>query len=179
MTDKPEFSRRIALDRIDSRAAAREIAADAEERAALAGRFALRGVESLEAKAELRREGDDILATGTVAADIVQACVVTGEDVATHVEEPFELRLRPSPEAGAPDEEIEIGENDLDIVFHDGAAIDLGEIAAETAMLALPLFPRSEHADQAAREAGIASEGEAGPFGALKDLRDKLAGKSD
>ncbi|MCA1749320.1 MAG: DUF177 domain-containing protein [Parasphingopyxis sp.] len=177
MTGAPEFSRRIALDRIGTVASRHEIAAEADERTALAARFGLRAVQSLAAEVELVREDDDILATGAVSADIVQACVVTGEDVATHLEEPFELRLRARPAPGDPEQELEIEESDLDIVFHDGEAVDLGELAAETAMLALPLFPRSAGADEAAQEAGIVGEEEAGPFGALKELRDRLAGE--
>jgi hypothetical protein len=43
--------------------------------------------------------------------------------------------------------------------------------------LALDPFPRSSEAGDALREAGVLSEEEAGPFGALKELRDKLSGK--
>ncbi|NNC73859.1 MAG: DUF177 domain-containing protein, partial [Sphingomonadaceae bacterium] len=35
-------------------------------------------------------------------------------------------------------------------------------------------FPRADDADAALREAGAISEEEAGPFGALKGLRDRL-----
>jgi uncharacterized protein YutE (UPF0331/DUF86 family) len=62
----------------------------------------------------------------------------------------------------------------MDTVFYSGGAIDLGEAAAETLALALDPFPRSPAAAAALKEAGVLSEEEAGPFGALAGLRDKL-----
>jgi uncharacterized protein YutE (UPF0331/DUF86 family) len=63
------------------------------------------------------------------------------------------------------------------MIYTDGA-IDLGEAVAQTMALALDPFPRSTNAEAALREAGVISEEEAGPFGALKGLRDQLAEKS-
>ena len=59
-------------------------------------------------------------------AALGQSCVVTGEPVAAHVDEPFEIDFLPEPKSGEPDEEVELGAADCDVVFHDGAAIDLG-----------------------------------------------------
>ena len=60
---------------------------------------------------------------------------------------------------------------------YDGGAIDLGEAAAETMALALDPFPRGPGAEAALKAAGVISEEEAGPFGALAGLKDKLAGR--
>ena len=63
------------------------------------------------------------------------------------------------------------------MVPYDGGAIDLGETAAETMALALDPFPRGPGAEAALKAAGVISEEEAGPFGALAGLKDKLAGR--
>lgn len=173
MSEAPEFSRPVPLSAIHAAPADHEIAADEDERAALAARFGLRAVKALAAAVRLSRDGEEIAAEGRIEADIVQACVVTGEDVATHIAEPFVLLYRPEP-AARPEEEVELSQDEIDILHHDGRAIDLGEAAAQTMALALDPFPRAPHADEAAREAGIVGEDEAGSFGALKALRDKL-----
>ena len=175
----PEFSRLYRVDTLG--AAPRSVAIEAaeEERAALAGRFALQAVAALSARAELSRSGEAVTAAGTVRARVVQSCVATGEPVEAAVEEPFRIVFRPHPDAG-PEEEIELSEGELDTVFYDGGAIDLGEAAAETMSLALDPFPRSPAAEAALREAGVRSEeevrAEASPFAGLAALKDKPGG---
>ncbi|MBN9990995.1 hypothetical protein JND45_16805, partial [Listeria monocytogenes] len=63
----------------------------------------------------------------------------------------------------------------LDTMPYDGAAIDLGEAAAETMALALDPFPRGPNAAAALRAAGVISEEEAKPAGALAGLKGLLA----
>ena len=77
----------------------------------------------------------------------------------------------PEPTSGRPDEEIELGTNDLDVVFHDGAAIDLGGALADTLALSLDPYPRSAGADAALKEAGVLSEEQASPFAVLAGLK--------
>ena len=150
-------------DRID-------LTADEAERRAIADRLGLRDLRRLEAHAVLSRSGELIRATGRLSASLDQSCVVTGEPVATHVDEPFELAFLPEPGADAPDEEIELGESDCDTVFHDGSTIDLGNAIADTLALSLDPYPRSAAADAAIREAGIMTEEQASPFAALAKL---------
>ena len=175
----PEFSRPYRVDTLG--AGAREVAIDADEaeRAALARRFDLLGIDRLDAKAAITRNGDIVSARGSVSAMVTQACIATGEPVEQVIEEPFRIEFRPQPLGGSNEEEIELSEGELDVVFYDGAAIDLGEAMAETVSLALDPFPRSPQAEEALRQAGVRSEEEAraqsNPFaalGALKDGRD-------
>ena len=77
----------------------------------------------------------------------------------------------PEPRANRADEEIELGEKDCDVVFYDGAAIDLGTAIADTLALSLDPYPRSAGADAALKEAGVMSEAEASPFAAFAKLR--------
>lgn len=170
----PEFSRPVRADTIGHAPRDMDVAANEEERAALARRFALTALDRLEAKLQLVRAEEDIVATGRITAEAVQACVATGEPVPARVDEPFELRFRPETAPGSPDDEVEIGEEELDILFYDGAMIDVGEAVAQTLALALPPYPRTEGAAAALKEAGVKDEGEAGPFGALAGLKDKL-----
>jgi uncharacterized metal-binding protein YceD (DUF177 family) len=97
--------------------------------------------------------------------------VVTGEAVPAHIDEPFTLLFMPEPESSRSEEEIELGSKDCDVVFYDGASIDLGAAIADTLALNLNPYPRSAGAEAALKEAGILSEAEAGPFAALAQLK--------
>lgn len=151
-------------DRID-------LAADDAECAAIADRLGLERLERLEAHAILSRDGDSVSAEGRLIASLDQSCVVTGEPVAAHVDEAFAMKFVPAPEAAAPDEEIELGPEDCDTVFHDGATIDLGGAIADSLALAIDPYPRSAAAEAASREAGVMSEEQASPFAVLAKLK--------
>ena len=169
----PEFSRPVRIDTLGGGAREMEIEADAAERGALAERFGLISLERLRAAIALVRRGEEIVATGRVHAALAQACVATGEPVSAELDEPFEILFRPHP-ATAGEEEIEIAGSELDVVFFDGGLIDVGEAVAETVALSLDPFPRSPAAAEALREAGVLSEEEAKPAGALAGLKDLL-----
>lgn len=170
----PEFSRPVRVDAIGEPPRAMEIAADDGERAALARRFGLLGLARLEAALTLSRRGEEIAVRGRLSAAVTQACVASAEPVPAEIEAPFEILFRPHPDAAAAEEEVELSENEMDVVFHDGAGIDVGEAVAETLALALDPYPRAPDADEALKAAGVKSEGEAGPFGALAGLRDRM-----
>lgn len=168
----PEFARPHRLDQIGAGESRVTVSAGADERAALAKRFGLVDIASLEASYALRRDAIGVRATGHLAADVVQSCVVTAEPVPAHVEEDFDIRFLP--EGSTSGDEVELSEAECDTVFFTGGTIDLGEAAAETLALALDPFPRSPAAAEALKDAGVMSEEEAGPFGALAGLKDKL-----
>jgi uncharacterized metal-binding protein YceD (DUF177 family) len=77
----------------------------------------------------------------------------------------------PEPEDAGPDEEVELGGQDCDVVFFDGAAIDLGSAIADTLALSIDPYPRSAAADAVLREAGVLTEEQASPFAALAALK--------
>ena len=60
---------------------------------AIAERLGLPGIDRLEAHATLARDGELVRAAGRLVASLEQSCVVTGEPVPAHVDEPFELDL--------------------------------------------------------------------------------------
>jgi len=169
---KAEFPRPVRIDSLGDGPRAIAIEADEAERAALARRFGLIGIDRVVARADVARAGEAITVRGRLQAQVTQACVASGEPIEAAVDEPFELRFLPDGAAG--EEEIELDESDLDVIGYDGNAIDLGEAAAQTLALALDPFPRAPSADAALREAGVVDEEIAGPFGILKALKDKL-----
>ena len=172
----PEFSRAIPLSEIGAATKPRHIAADEKERAALARRFGLISLDLLEADVSLQPDGAGYLAEGTLRGTAQLACVASGEPVPASVEESFRIRFVAESSYDA-DAEVELDADDCDTLFHDGRAIDLGEAVAESFALALDPFPRSPNADAALKAAGVKDESEAGPFGALAALKEKLEKK--
>ncbi|HEU0310503.1 MAG TPA: DUF177 domain-containing protein [Sphingomicrobium sp.] len=168
-----DFCRRLVLDRIRD-GDRLDLVADDDDRTRVAARLGLLSLDRLEAHAVLARDGQKIRVNGRLKAALCQACVATGDPVPSHIDEPFELLFVPEPKGGGPDAEIELGEADLDTVFHDGSAIDLGGAVADTLALSLDPYPRSAGADAALKEAGVLTEEEAGPFAALAALKEKL-----
>ena len=164
------FAHQLRLDQIRD-GDRLELAADDAERAAIARRLGLQSLGRLTAHVTLARTGDVVRAEGRLTAALDQSCVVTGEPVAAHIDEPFAIQFTPGPKVGGPDEEIELNEADCDTVFHDGAVIHLGDALADTLALSLDPYPRSAGADAVIREAGIISEEQASPFAVLAKLR--------
>lgn len=150
-----------------------DLNAASEQCAEIAGRLGLPSLERLEAHAVLNRDGDNVRASGRLKATLEQRCVASGEPVPARVDEPFNLLFLPEPQ-GRPDEEVELGADELDVVFHDGAVIELGSAIADTLALALDPFPRGPNADAALKAAGVVSEEQAGPFAALAALKGKM-----
>jgi len=168
MSDR--FAHQLRLDQIRD-GERLDLIADEVERAAIAKRLGLSCLERLEAHVTLSRTGDIVRASGRLAAVLGQHCVITNDPVPAHVDEPFELIFMPEAPVSTPEEEIELGESDLDVVFHDGAVIDLGTSIADTLALSLNPYPRSAGADAALKEAGVLSEEQASPFAVLAKLR--------
>ena len=140
--------------------------------------WACSSLDRLEAHAVLSRDGQKVRANGRLKAALDQACVATGEPVPAHIDEPFELLFVPEPKVGGRMKRSNWAEADLDTMFHDGSAIDLGSAIADTLALSLDPYPRSAGADAALKEAGVLSEEEAGPFAALAALKGKVAAAS-
>jgi uncharacterized metal-binding protein YceD (DUF177 family) len=160
----PEFSRRYALDTIGATPRRVEIAADDEERAALAARFDLVGLDALTAVATLTAVAGGVVVEGRLKARLSQRCVVSGDPVPATIDEGFALRFVETPAIG---DEIELGESDLDVLPLESGGIDLGEAVAQTLGLSIDPFPRSPGAD-AATEWRAGPQG--GAFAGLKNL---------
>jgi len=167
---KSEFSHMVDLKAIDARV--RHLEADETERAALAARFGLVAIDRLCADVELSADGACADARGTLEADIVQVCAVSGEDLPVHIREDLALRFVPASEDEAvPDEEVELEEGELDEIPYTGRSFDLGEAIAQSLALAIDPYATGPEADKARKEAGLLDEESAGPFGALAALK--------
>lgn len=168
----PEFSRTVRVDTLGQVPRSLAVEADEAERAALAKRFGFVELTRLSADVDLSRREERVAARGTLRAALTQSCVATGEPVPEEVEEAFAIEFRPHPQGAGGEEEIELGEGEMDVVFFDGAMVDIGEAVAETLSLAVDPYPRSLEAGQALRAAGVKSEDEAAadssPFAVLK-----------
>ena len=168
----PEFSRIIGLHEWGDGTRERSIEATPEECAALARRFGLRALSRLEARAHGVPDASGCRVTGTLSADLVQACVATDEDVPAHLETSFEVRFVRGYESGDTDEEgVELNDEDCDVLPLEEDRIDLGETVAQTMAVNLDPYPRLPDADKILRELGVLSEEDAGPFAALKALK--------
>lgn len=171
----PELSRKVKIKGLPADPVV--IEADAVERAALAVRFGLPGIDSLRAAVELEQRGSSIRAFGTLRAAIRQACAVSGEDFPATIEETLDLRFVEEGTLDAEIEEdseieIELDADDCDEIEYSGDAIDLGEAVAQTLGLAIDPYAEGPEADATRLAAGIVAEGEQeGPLAAaLKGL---------
>lgn len=184
MTDTPEFSRLV-----DSRQLPRgpvELAAEPAERAALAARFDLAGIDSLVARVALAPQEGGIALSGTLEAAYSQYCRVSGEPFAQSLKTPVDLLFVPAErfaalEAASASEDEDSADDDTaghrldpeqcDLVPYSGSSLDLGEAIAQS--FALAIDPWAEGPDaEAFRAAHDLSDRPAdGPFAALKALK--------
>lgn len=173
MIDTPELSHIVKLSEIGSTPRTGKLSASEDERKKLAQRFDLPKITSLDASYKLQAEENRIGFSGRIESDLQQRCSVTGESFQVRLREEFDIAFVPELPIEGTDEEIELTEEDCDVIEYENGQIDLGEAIAQTLYLALPPFPRGPNADVVAREV-LKSEEEAGPFGALAALKDKL-----
>ena len=172
MSSAAEFSVPVRIDTIGEQPRTLDLAADADERVALAARFDLSALARVEASITLQRQGDRVRCDGQLRATVTQSCVVTDQPVDATIEEPFTILFEPAG-AGREQDEIELQPDDLDVMTYAGASIDVGEALAQTLALAIDPFPRAPDAEETLRAAGILTEEEAGPFAALKALKNQ------
>lgn len=165
----PEFSRPFDVRQLDHRAV--KLIADEAERTKLSKRFGIVRIDRLEAEVVLERDGEALNATGTLEADIVQSCAVSAEDLPVEIREPLAFRFVPEAGAHRPDEEVELGEDELDEIEFSGTTVDLGEAVAQSVALAIDPFLTGPDAE-AARQ--LLREEEASPFAALAALKKGL-----
>jgi uncharacterized metal-binding protein YceD (DUF177 family) len=131
-----EFSRPLQTDRVPKAGSTEKIAAEPQERVALAKRMKLPAIHTL--SAEIRAtpwRGGGIKLEGHLTADLEQVSVVSLEPFRETVSMPIaRYFLPPGAAADATDED------DADPI--DNGWIDLGEVVAETLALDLDPYPR-------------------------------------
>jgi uncharacterized metal-binding protein YceD (DUF177 family) len=164
----------VPLDRLGPAPSTFRVVASPDARAELAHRFDLLAMDRLKAELHVRRTASGADASGWFAADVVQACIISGEPVPATLSESVGIRFEPAPDAL----EIELDAASLDIFPVEAGAIDLGEAVAELLAAALDPWPRAADDALAAARARLLSEEEAaaeraatGPFAALRPPR--------
>ena len=147
---------------------------------------AVRNTLGLRGLRKLRFEGEIIplgkrgwLVSGTLGASITQSCVVSLDPVKTRIDTLVSLRFLPESmiEDDTPEDVLE---DDIEPL---GPVIDLGHVAVEALLLAVPEYPRVEAAEleqTTAAPPGAApiKDEETKAFADLGALRDKM-GKNE
>ncbi len=175
MTMTPEFSRPIAVEGLTpDKTRTETIEATPEECAALAKRFDLRELSDLKAKISIRRvTGGMVKVEGEVQASVVQACVVSLQDVYADVKAKFDTYFTEN-EGDLKDDEELIGEDDEDVSeMISNGIIDLGEVAAQYLSLELDPYPRAPGVSLAAQLAEVGADVKNNPFQVLEGLKKK------
>lgn len=171
-----EFSHVIKLSEVGNHSRNIQMSADEDARAGLMARFDLAALDSLRAEISLAHDAEGVVATGRFTADLAQFCIASHDSVPARMDEAVHIRFVPEPVVNG-EVELELAPEDCDTMFHDGQTIDLGEAVAQSLGLALNPYPRSPEAEKMLKAAGVKSEEDVVPTGALAGLKDLLAKK--
>ena len=164
-----EFSRPFPADRLGSTPQTEVLTASAGECSALATRLGIVAVEQLSASVRLERTlGGLIHVAGRLEADVVQTCVVTLTDFASHVEDSFAVDFGDAPAEA--DSELVLDPDYDPPEPIEGGVIDIGELVAQYLALALDPHPRSPGASLDSVWVDSDAE-ERSPFAVLKSLK--------
>ena len=132
---KPELSRPLIVERVSRKGSHEHVVAEPGELVALAKRFAIPALHSLDARfLSTPWRGGGLKVTGTIVVDVEQISVVSLEQF--RKTERFQV-LRYFLPPKLLDDAVE---DDADPIIN--GEIDLGEIAAETLGLELDTYPR-------------------------------------
>ncbi|HYP25681.1 MAG TPA: DUF177 domain-containing protein [Blastocatellia bacterium] len=85
------------------------------------------------------RDGDKVELAGDIKADVRLICDRCLAHFSLPVEQSFDLLYVPAPSSGRPQEEKELGDEDLSVSVYEGDVIDLDDLAREQIELALPM----------------------------------------
>lgn len=171
-----EFSHVIKLSEIGNHSKSLKLVADENARDGLIKRFDLAALDSLKAELSLVHDANGVVASGRFTADLAQHCIATHDPVPVKMDEAVNIRFIPEPTFSG-EVELELEADDCDTMFHDGQTFDLGEAVAQSLGLALNPYPRSPEAEKMLQAAGVKSEEDVVPTGALAGLKDLLAKK--
>jgi uncharacterized metal-binding protein YceD (DUF177 family) len=142
-SDSQEFSRFVEADSVGTHRMERRISANPEERAALAKRFDLVGIDRLDAVFSLKRAGGGVIHVGgELEAEVIQSCVVTLAPVPAKLVEAFSADFADEDRRRPEEPDLDFAADDPPEPIRNGH-IDLGELAAEQLSLALDPYPRA------------------------------------
>jgi uncharacterized metal-binding protein YceD (DUF177 family) len=180
MTDlKSEFSRPVDIERMGDRDHVMTVEASADECLALSNRLGIEKIHDLRARVAIRRMpgGRIHRVSGTLNADIIQACSVTLDAVESHINETFEEAFVKTKVARG-DEPVELEldpEGDAPEPIENGV-IDVGEVLAQILSLAIDPYVRSSAAAETGEAGDLEGNATSHPFAGLAELRDRMDG---
>jgi uncharacterized metal-binding protein YceD (DUF177 family) len=177
MTDTLPLSQIYNFARLGNAGDAVTVTADADQRAAIAGWAGILSLEAFSAQVDIRKLAPTRFGLSfTLKADVTQACVVTLEPVAAHLEHQFKRELvlssQPRRKANQPesapevvlDSEEDEGPEEIESLHYDLAVPVLEEFA-----LALEPYPRRPGVAFEPPSDGL--EPPESPFAVLKGLK--------
>ncbi|WP_366556307.1 DUF177 domain-containing protein [Aquibaculum sediminis] len=175
-TKSNEFTRPLVLAQIGDRESRHKIAAEEEERSALAKRLRLQGIDRLEGELAVRRVrgGAALKVSGSLTADVTQTCIATLTPLPVQVQDSF-LESFALEHKGSEATEIDLslaeedGIEPLGPELYANGTFDLGELLVQLLAERLDPYPRHADAPSAEGEWGAAANGEseASPFAEL------------
>ena len=149
-----------------------KLVASEEECRALASRFQIEKILTLDAEVDLEASGQDASAQGQVIAEVEQICAVTGEPFVHQIDEELNLLFVPVRTYAASNEddplEVELDFEDADEIEYEGDGFDIGEAVAQT--LALAIDPYAEGPGAATYRAKIGLSDDQAPRGPLAEM---------
>ncbi|WP_138379900.1 YceD family protein [Luteithermobacter gelatinilyticus] len=183
-TPVSELSRPVDITTLPKSGREFVIEGSPEECAALARRFSVVDIRSLQSHCRLEPAADGqgvrFVLKGRVEADIVQLCSISLEEVVEQAQEDFIIYFVDEKYATmAPATEIEIRPDEEDLEVMTSSIIDIGEQVAQQLALAINPYPRSASAK--GDELGYKilqeddpslAEEKKNPFAILKGLKD-------
>lgn len=141
-----EFSRIVAVERINNISAEYNIEANQKEREELSSRFSLVSMKHLKAHFVISRaeESSGYLIKGKVFSEIIQSCSVTLVDVPATLEVTVEVIAckQRAIESGTEAHLLDLEEDDVECIDENGC-VDIGEIASQYLSLDLDPYPRA------------------------------------
>lgn len=96
-------------------------------------------IEPPRAELHLTRSDAMVLAKGGYRARLGLLCSRCLGPVSADIEGELDLVFEPMPDAGG--DELQLGRDDMDVIFYRGEEIDLGEAVRDELALALPMAP--------------------------------------
>jgi uncharacterized metal-binding protein YceD (DUF177 family) len=143
--------------------------ATSAEAKAVGDALSIRGVERLSATAFIEaRAGGRYVVKGRAIAHVIQACVISLDDVPQVIDEPFEIEFRPAEQVTADSEMSFDADADVEPIVR--ARLDLGRIVYETIAAGLDPYPRAPGAGLESTSAAP-SGSDLNPFAVLKGLK--------
>ena len=170
------FSRPLRIEEIPGGGLNDRIAANPQERAAIAGLLDLLSLDLLECAFELKRIGSrGVRLKGGLRGKLAQKCVVSLDPIDVDIDVLINIEFVSEREFARRREAEEAGLSDPDgpdIEPIPGDEIDLGQLAYECLATELEPYPRKEGLDFRWEREGAGDE-DGGPFAALKVLKEK------